>query len=51
MVAPGKDNGSNKPLLFIRSLDRYQNFTGISGSPFHIVEVESILGEEEVWSR
>jgi hypothetical protein len=35
----------------MRLLDRNQNFTGLSRGLFHIVDVESILGEEEVWSR
>jgi hypothetical protein len=25
--------------------------TGVFGGPFHGVDVESILGKEEVWSR
>ena len=33
-------------------LDRDKNFTGISGGPFLLIlDVESILGEEEVSSR
>jgi hypothetical protein len=35
----------------MRPLDRDQKFTWVSRGPFHIVDVESILGEEEVWSR
>jgi hypothetical protein len=35
-----------------RPFDRDKNFTGFSRCPFFlIVDAESILGEEEVWSR
>ena len=38
-------------ITFDPPLDRDQNFTGVFGSPFfHLVDVESILGEEEVSS-
>jgi hypothetical protein len=32
-------------------LDRDQTLTGVSGCPLHGVDEESILGDDEVWSR
>jgi hypothetical protein len=49
-IRPDLSNGLKWPLFFIPPLDRAQMFSQVFGGRFPWVAIESLLGDEEVWS-